>query len=703
MLNPILAKAISVHQNHQFDDAVSAYKEYLKQFPDDAQAWYLLGTVRSQQKDNRVAIECIYQAIKLNPNSAQYFCSLGMNFEALSEYQKSEQAYLTAIEMRSDVYQVYFDYGCFLHNRKRYSEAIDCFEKSIKINPEHAPSYVSLGGLYQQAMNLVEAEKYSAKALQLLPQSELANNNYAKVLVTQEKFEKAKVFALKAVALQQKFIPALITLGSINYSLADKNEAELIFNNILKLDPTNLQALSLLAKCLIDKEQFIRAEELLQKALNLDKNDLGSMIHLSELYSAQDKFNQAWEVINDGLEKHSNSAELHFAIGIIHSQLGEFESARENYLEALELDNNYLEALHAITKITKYTDLDSDETQLAFSLVEKLQDNSFELSDNNKICLYFSLGKIFDDVSGYKDAFKYYQLGNQIKYSQNNYQVKEFIDFNQKNIKTFRSELFGKGITSKATVHPTVFIVGMPRSGSTLLEQILSSHSKVYAAGELSNIQTIVKQLHNYPIDLQQLTKNQTEAVIQQYDKDTKRFDLKSDIAWITDKNPINFRYIGLIKALFSNAKIIHLRRHPLDVVLSIFSQRFSKGHSYAFNLEAIALYFQQYNQLMEFWEGRYPESIKCCRYDDLIVDTKTTTTSILNYLNLDWEEACSNFHKQKRKVNTASTWQVRQPIYKGSINRWKNYSAQLSIVQKLLDVEIESWNQGCSHKYSDF
>ncbi len=721
--NPLLKQALEAHQSGQLTRAEEFYFLYLKQHDEDAQAWHLSGQVKFQQGLFLEAINCIQKAIERNGTSAQFYLSLGQSFEGAVEINKAYASYQQALKMRPDVFQVHYEYGCFLKNQKRNSEAIESFSKALSINPQHAPSCANLGSLYHQINQYSDAEKYCRKAVSLIPGTILqddmrrhrsrALNNLAKVLQSQEKFEEAMVFSRKAMEGDKKFLPAHLTYGALCYALSAKAEAENIFRKILSVQADNVDALSMLAKCLIDKEEYLEAENLLKRSMALKPDDIGNCIHLGELLSKQNKLEQACQLYETGIKQHPDSARLQYALGVALGQRGNLENAREAYLAALRSDRYYLEALHALTKSTHYDDKEKPEVKLAIELLKEHEVNNNSVKDNNPLLsetnqqnLYFSLGKIFDELGEYDAAFKYYHLANQSVYSKNKYDIEEFKKYFEDTKQGFSSEFIkASGEYGLSNVKP-VFILGMPRSGTTLLEQILSSHSQIMGAGELNTIQDIVKQLKlsfkteqntvqpTYPLNIDQISQDTITEFATEYVKKIESLTRDKSFQYVVDKNPVNFRHVGLIMTMFPQAKIIHTRRHPLDVVLSIYFQRFSSGHAYAFNLDALANYYQYYHKLMNLWCELYPDVIHSCRYDDLVLQTEKTSQQVTKYLNLDWEPGCLDFYKNKRKVETASFWQVRQPIYTGSLERWKHYQQPIASVREKLRKEIEDYQR---------
>ena len=317
------------------------------------------------------------------------------------------------------------------------------------------------------------------------------------------------------------------------------------------------------------------------------------------------------------------------------------------------------------------------------------------LDDVNKTAVNFTLGKIYDDQNNFKQAFKYYATGKALKNQHLKYdheadeaRFSELIEFFNKDFFEQHQHL---GIKSSMPI----VIVGMPRSGTTLTEQIVSSHPDVIGAGEVTfwarsptEIPLRINSEYAYPDCVRELTADQAKDIAQMYETTLRKIvgpDTKSK--HITDKMPHNFLYVGLIALLFPNVKIIHTKRDPIDTCLSKFFQNFGDNHPYAFNLENLGFNYKQYQRLMQHWHAVLPGRILDISYEDTIADPEFRSRKLIAHVGLEWDDACLSPHKLERSVKTALHWQVRQPIYKTSVQRWKNYEEFLGpLIQALKD-----------------
>ena len=310
-----------------------------------------------------------------------------------------------------------------------------------------------------------------------------------------------------------------------------------------------------------------------------------------------------------------------------------------------------------------------------------------DMHEQEKIQMMFALGKAYESKKNFKESFKFYNDGNWMQRKTVEYNAEEnsksidlTIDFFKQNKEQLN---FDSGISSK----DPIFILGLPRAGSTLLEQILSSHSMIEGTEELHNIMTIGRRIRttndskNYLNNLLDLNKENISSYGNMYIDETRW--ARKDNNFFIDKMPNNFPHIGLIKMILPNAKIIDARRNPLDGCFSCFKQYFAKGQHFTYDLDDLARYYKDYLKIMKFWNNYFPDEIHTVCYENVINNPEQEVRLMLKYLGLDFEKSCMDFHKSSRPVKTASSEQVRQPIYKSGMNYWENYEDDLSTLVK--------------------
>ena len=300
----------------------------------------------------------------------------------------------------------------------------------------------------------------------------------------------------------------------------------------------------------------------------------------------------------------------------------------------------------------------------------------------------FSLGKSYEDEKKYKKSFDFYLSGNNLNRGRNTYDPKAIEAMVEREVKFFNREFFKKRETWGAPNNDPIFIVGLPRSGSTLIEQILASHSDVEGTMELPNMLNIARKLgntsregSNYPEILDSITKAESVELGEQYIKETQRLRTKNP--YFIDKMPNNFSHVGLINLILPNSKVIDARRNPMDTCFSCFKQLFARGQAFTYDLQEIGRYYLSYIHLMDHWQKAIPGRVYLVEYEKMISNQEEETKNLLKFCGLSFQENCLKFYENKRAVKTASSEQVRQPIYRQGINYWKNFE------ESLVDLKI--------------
>ncbi|MFT7638879.1 MAG: tetratricopeptide (TPR) repeat protein [Pirellulaceae bacterium] len=396
-------------------------------------------------------------------------------------------------------------------------------------------------------------------------------------------------------------------------------------------------------------------------------------------------YTRALEMMNKALSLNESSAEIHHNIGPMYRVLGDFESAEKHYRKSIEIKPDYAEAYFNLASVKRF---ESDDPVIPV-LEEMLGTDT--LSKDDQCFLHFAAGKILNDVGRYDDAFENYKLGNDLRKLE--FDTKKHIEWIDRIIACFPKELFDRRKGEGTSTASPIFIVGMPRSGTTLLEQILSSHPDVEGAGELRDLSSIaetISQHHpekiKYPEYIDSVPSNVIAGFGEAYAK--RVGSMFPTAKQIVDKMPHNFLFLGLISQMLPNAKIIHAKRHPLDTCLSCYFQRFRASQEFSYKQEHLAVYFKHYERLMQHWAAVLPIPYYTAVYEQLVADPENEVRELLEFCGLPWDDQCLDFHKTERPVTTASNHQVRQPVYKTSVERWRRYEKHLGPLIKALDYK---------------
>ena len=509
--------------------------------------------------------------------------------------------------------------------------------------------------------------------------------NDIKILLNLFNASKFEMVITKSKGLIRKFPQFLVLynlLGSAYQNVGSLGLAKEIFTKGLGLEPNNIAIMNNLANVYKNTGELELAENLFQKIIKKKPNYVNAYINLGNLKRDNNDFHSAIRLYSAALEIDKKNPVIFYSLALAYQGLGKFNLAIEHAKKTLVLEPKFTQADLLISQSIKYVDGNEHFKEMNF------KNDNLELNNDQKVNLLFALAKANEDMSQIEKSFNNLEYGNQIRRKGIKFDINNEISLFNEIKKTFGSinkEKFTKKLVSNKNI---IFILGMPRSGTSLVEQIVTSHSNVFGGGELPQLSKIVKDslMDNGLISIKKIKSLiENEFFATQLRKDyydyLERFNSAED--FITDKAPLNFRWIGLIKILFPNAKIIHCTRDPKDNCFSLYKNFFEGGLNFSYNQKELATYYKLYLDLMDFWLNLFPDSIYETKYEKLINNPLNEIKGLLKFCELPWEEGCLNFHKNKTPIKTVSTAQARQPIYKSSINSYEKFSSFLEILNK--------------------
>ncbi|NQU69766.1 MAG: tetratricopeptide repeat protein [Rhodospirillales bacterium] len=555
-----------------------------------------------------------------------------------------------AVAINPGISEAHSNLGHGLCGLNRFDEAIDCYDKAIALNPDQAYLSFNRGNALRDLGRHEAAVESYDRAITLRPDYAEAYNNRGIALRALKQYQAALHSCDRAIALKPDYVEAYCNHGNALCDLKRHDEGIAAYHKAIALKPDYAEAYGNLGNALSD----------------LNRHDESIASHHKAIALKPD-YAEAW--IN---------------LGTIVQSLGKLDEAGECYRKALAIEPDLTEAHRHIAGLKKFTGHDHD-----FKAMEAAWARP-DLSEDQKMHLAFGLGKASEDMRQYETAFEFFKTGNAIK--------RAGYDFSIKDVETQFNDLKGLFTKKLFSDHPgpgssdatPIFILGMPRSGTSLVEQILASHPQIHGAGELDDLIRTIDADFGRTGDAafaDRIKGADSGGFSCAGDKYVKKIrEQAGDAKFVTDKMPQNFRWIGMIQLMLPNARIIHCRRDPMDTCLSIFKTLFAvDGHYYAYELGELGQYYSLYRDLMSHWNDVMPDFIYDIRYEDVIADQETHTRALLDYCGLDWNDACLQFHKTDRPVHTASSAQVRRPIYKNSVQSWKNYENWLSPLSEAL------------------
>ena len=459
-------------------------------------------------------------------------------------------------------------------------------------------------------------------------------------------------------------------IGQLNESVKSFEKAVTINSDYAEAHynlGVTLQQLGQLEAAMKSYEQAIAIKHAYPNA----HNNLGAILQeLGQLDAAVKSYEQAIAIKPDYADAYNN-------LGNALRDLGQLDAAVKCYEKAFSIKPDFAEAHHHLSVLKKYTASDPHIAQMQSLL------STSNLSQSDRTHLCFALAKVNEDLGKQDEQFEFLHEGNRLRKEELNYSLD-----NSQNLSSIIKKMFSSTLSlsyEPSTIKP-VFIVGMLRSGTSLVEQIIASHHAVHGAGELTTLADLIEPILNDHLakDKYKLSEKTFLSIRQQYLEALSRFNVPENV--ITDKMPLNCQYIGFILSAFPEAKIVHMKRDARATCWSIYKHYFSSaGNGWAYNMDDLAGFYGIYSNIMDFWHQTFPDKIYDLCYEDLTTNQEEETRKLLEYCELDWDENCLNFHTSKRAVKTASALQVRQKMYQGSSEAWKKHEEYLQPLIKAL------------------
>ena len=622
-------------------------------------------------------------AVKVPENrDVLYLIAVSRRF--LGEIPRALQALERLEELHPRFSRLYQERGhCFVALRDA-PRAIDSFLRGVNINPALPASWRLLEGLYRmtgQPENERTAAAHLAKLEKLPPEILKATGLFSDGdwLIAENM---VRAYLLK----HGHQVEGMRLLARIGIERNVLDDAEILLEAVLELAPDYQAARSDYARVLLERHKYSRAREELEKLLKLEPENRTHRTQYATVIVGLGEHERAIEIYRELLLDSPQPADLHLSIAHSLKTLGKQQDSIEAYRAAAAARPNFGDAYWSLANLKTYR---FGEGEIARMRAEESAPGT-ALVDRYHLC--FALGKALEDRGEFEESFRYYERGNAFKRSESRYRP-EIIERNTHlQIETCTAELFSRLDGAGAMDPDPIFIVGLPRAGSTLLEQILASHSRVEGTHELADIPRMVLDLQGrdpdlehprYPGALKSSSGEELRRMGERYLRDTRVY--RTDRPYFIDKMPNNFRHIGLIHLILPNAKIIDARREPMACCFSNLKQLFASGQEFTYSIEDIARYYRTYLELMRHWDSVLPGRILKVQHEHVVDDLEANVRRILEFCGLDFEPGCVEFHKTARSIRTASSEQVRQPIFRDGLDQWKNYEPWLGPLKEAL------------------
>jgi len=552
----------------------------------------------------------------------------------------------------------------------RYVDAEKLSLSITKEFPKYQFAWKVLGIVLEQIGKINESLLAHKTSVRLGPQDAEAHYHLANTLKKLERLNEAEASYKQAIVLKPDFVEAHNNLGNTLKQLGRYEEAEKIYKYAIVLKPDLSEIHNNLASTLKELGRLNEAEVSYKQAIILKPDLVEAHSNLGAIFHKLKRLEEAEVSYKQAIILKPNYAEAYYNLGIILQDFGKLEEAETSYRKAIELKPNYAEAHRCLTLMKRFDAQDEQYSKMKELYLDK------NISEEQRCHINFGLAKACEDLGDFEQAFAHYCEGNELRKKVLNYDINQDVELFRK-IKSNYPQIVQKSLKPDKLTNNSmpIFIVGMPRSGTTLVEQIISSHSQVTGAGELNFASQFGAAIATG------ITEKNNESLL---DFRSKYLDKLKNVSngnlIVTDKTPQNFRYIGLLAAAFPEAKIIHVKRNPAAVCWANYKKYFvSKSTGYCYAIDDIISYHKLYESLMVFWTNTLTNRIYKLDYEQLTVNQESETRQLIDHLDLDWDEKCLSPQNNMRSVATASNLQIREKVYKGSSQKWKKYQPFLN------------------------
>lgn len=578
-----------------------------------------------------------------------------------------------------------------LHREAGASErALQAYRRACQFNPALIASWKAQAAILTSLGRSAEAEQAAAQArrLETLPKDLVAVTH----LLSEGKLMKAEQLCRAYMQKNPRDVEGMRLLAEIGNRFGVLEDADFLLATAVELDPENIQLRLDFIQVLRKRQKFAAALEQAKTLYDRDPENPLFQSHYAIESMQTGAYDRALDLFDAILEKLPDDAATLTSRGHALKTLGEQDKAVASYKAATAARTDHGDAWYALANLKTYSFSDDELAAM------RTQEAGTDLGFQDRIYLCFALGKAYEDRGDFENAFRYYERGNDLKRVQARYTSDQMEEELAAQAEICTADLF-KAQSGKGCPAPDpIFIVGLPRAGSTLIEQILASHSQVDGTLELPNILALSHRLRGrkrvsdktrYPQILHELDAEQLQSLGEDYIENTRIH--RQGAPFFTDKMPNNFRHIGLIKLILPNAKIIDARRGAMACCFSGFKQLFAEGQEFTYGLDEIGRYYKGYVELVDHWDRVLPGEILRVQHEDVVDDLEAEVRRILDFCGLPFEQACIDFHKTRRAVRTASSEQVRQPIYKDGVEQWRHFEPWLDPLKAALGPGLVS------------
>ncbi len=638
-----------------------------------------------------LALQQASEILRVVPNTPGALHISAIAYRHLGKANKALEILEPLSKSLPNVPPILHELGMTLGALGRSEEALFALKQAVSIEPKFIEAWRSLGEQYSVAGYTKESKR--AYETHLRASAQHPDIIKAADFLLKGNIQKAERLSREVLKKHPTDVTAIRILADIGIKVGKYEDAKNLLERCLELAPDfHLARYNYIV--VLSRQQYLDEALIeIEKLLRIEPENPNYLTLKGSIYVRMGEHETALEIYERILKNYPNQAQAQMNYGHTLKAVGRVDEATTAYRKCIELSPGTGEAYWSLAnlKVFRFTDEDIENMKAQVTSKDGDQDDQSHLA--------FALGKAFEDRKDYDESFQYYKRGNAIRKITHNHDPLKNIYNSARQIKTLTKEFFQARSNYGCQSPDPIFVVGLPRAGSTLLEQILASHSMVEGTSELSDIIIMSRKLGDktkdnpaskYPEILCDLSQDKVLELGESYIETTRV--QRHGSPYFIDKMPNNFLHIGLIHLILPNAKIIDARRHPMAGCFAGFKQMFARGQTFTYDLEDIGHYYRDYVKVMDHWDEVLPGRVHRVQYEDMVGDTENQIRQLLDYCGLPFEEGCLKFYETKRAVRTPSSEQVRQPIYKGALELWRHYEAHLDPLKAALGPVLDRY-----------
>ena len=608
---------------------------------------------------------------------------LGTALVRMHKFADAERELRAALDSKPDIPKALRELSTALLGQGRGDEAIACLQRIVELEPNKSVSHFDLSNAFARIGKKEEAEAALQESFRLDPKRQIL---FEAIRLQHDGRPKDAEMRLREILRDEPTnATATRALGSIALDEGRYRMATRLLQNAVKLAPDYFAAWVELSRALTEFEQLDEARDAIAQVIRLESGLAYPYVLLGNLESKAGDYEAAVTAFETALNKQADNGGALAGLGHALKTIGRQEQAIDRYRSCVQSYPAFGEAWWSLANLKTFRFSDDE-----VAVMEQHVDQE-RLNDETRVNINFALGKAYEDRSDYDKAFHRYDSGNKLRRAHENYDPVQNEALHDQIIEAITPQFIEENAAHAEQRNDPIFIVGLPRSGSTLIEQILASHSQVDGTHELPDLPRVIRtinqwQIHGkgYPVAVPLLEPVHIKELGEQYLNATDRY--RKGAPRFTDKMPNNFSMVGLLALILPNAKIINARRHPLDSCMGSYKQLFYRGQSFTYDLVELGEYYLEYQRIMDHWNKILPGRVLDVHYENMVVNQEEETRRLIEFCELPWEDACLRFYETERAVNTASSEQVRQPIYSKSINAWRRFENHLGPLVEVLE-----------------